>query len=168
MLQPTRFRSELKNLCFLAVLAALMIVLQMAMSGIPNVEPVTLLVILTACYFGPRALLAVAVFVLAQGMIYGFHIWWINYLYVWPILVLITLLLRRWSHPLLWTVVAGFYGLLFGTLCSIPYFITGGMGAGIAYIIQGIPYDLAHCIGNVVLVGLLFKPLDFVMQRILK
>ena len=168
MKRSTRFHNQLRTLCFLAVLAALMIVLQVAMSGLPNIEAVTLLVILTACHFGYRALLPVGVFILVEGLIFGFHIWWINYLYVWPLLVVIVVLLRRWSHPLLWAVAAGFFGLFFGTLCSIPYFLTGGPGAGVGYILQGIPYDLAHCLGNVVIVGLLYKPLDHTLAKLLK
>jgi energy-coupling factor transport system substrate-specific component len=75
--------------------------------------------------------------------------------------------LRRWSHPILWAVVAGFFGLLFGTLCSIPYFLTGGWGAGIGYIIQGIPFDITHAIGNIASVLLLYFPLEKVLKRVL-
>lgn len=158
---------NLRDLTALAVFAALMIALQVAMAQLPNIEPVSLLIIMATVFFGPKALLAVFTFVLAEGLIYGFHIWWINYLYVWPLLVLIVWALRRWSHPLLWAVVAGFFGLFFGTLCSIPYFITGGLGAGIAYIIQGIPFDLVHCISNIAIVALLFFPLEKVLANVL-
>lgn len=158
---------KLRELAALAVFAALMIALQVAMAQLPNIELVSLLIILATLFMGPKALLAVYTFVLVEGLIYGFHIWWINYLYVWPILVLIVWALRRWSHPLLWTVVAGAYGLFFGTLCSLPYFITGGIGAGVGYIIQGIPFDLAHCIGNIVLVLLLFRPLEKILAKVL-
>ena len=167
MKQPIPSAIKLRELTALAVFAALMIALQVALAQLPNVEVVTLLIILATVFMGPKALLAVAVFVLAEGLIYGFHIWWINYLYVWPALVLVVWGLRKWSHPILWAVVAGFYGLLFGTLCSIPYFITGGWGAGIGYIIQGIPFDLVHCIANVALVALLYYPLERVLARVL-
>lgn len=158
---------KLRELAALAVFAALMIALQVAMAQLPNIEPVTLLIILATVFMGPKSLLAVFTFVLAEGLIYGFHIWWINYLYVWPLLVLIVWGLRRWSHPLLWAVVAGAFGLFFGTLCSLPYFLTGGIGAGIGYIIQGIPFDLVHCISNIAIVALLFYPLEKVLARVL-
>lgn len=167
MKRPIPSAIKLRELTALAVFAALMIALQVALAQLPNIEAVTLLIILATVFMGPKALLAVAVFVVAEGLIYGFHIWWINYLYVWPLLVLAVWGLRRWSHPLLWAVVAGFFGLLFGTLCSIPYFITGGWGAGIAYIIQGIPFDLAHCIGNVASALLLYYPLERVLCKVL-
>ncbi len=158
---------KLRELTALAVFAALMIALQVALAGLPNIELVTLLIILATLHLGRKALLSVAVFVLAEGLIYGFGLWWFNYLYVWPILVLIVLALRQWSHPILWTIVAGLYGLLYGTLCSVPYFLTGGWGAGIGYIISGIPFDIPHCIGNIILTALLFYPLEFVLKKVL-
>ena len=156
-----------RELTALAVFAALMVALQVAMAGLPNIEPVTLLTILCALHLGKKAFLSIGAFVLVEGLIYGFHIWWINYLYVWPLLILIVLILRRWSHPILWAVVAGIYGLLFGTLCSIPYFIAGGWGAGLGYIVGGIPFDITHSIGNIVMTLLLFYPLDRVLRRVL-
>ncbi len=167
MKRPTPSAFNLRQLVALAVFAALMIALQVGLSFLPNIEVVTLLILLATLHLGAKALLSVGVFVLMEGLIYGLHIWWINYLYVWPLLVLVVLALRRWSHPLLWAVVTGFFGLLFGTLCSLPYFITGGWGAGIGYIVAGIPFDLIHCVSNVLLVLLLFAPLDRVMKKIL-
>ncbi len=159
---------SLRELCALGVFAALLVALQVGLSFLPNIELVTLLIILMTCYFGKKSLLAVGVFVLVEGLIYGFHIWWINYLYVWPLLVVVVLLLKKGSHPLLWAIVAGLFGLLFGTLCSIPYFITGGLGAGFGYIISGIPFDLIHCISNFFLVLLLYRPLANILKKILK
>ncbi len=151
----------------MAVFAALMVAFQVAMAPLTNIEVVTLLIILATVRLGWKSMLSVAVFVVLEGLIYGFHIWWINYCYVWPLLVVMVMALRRWSHPLLWTVVGGLYGLFFGTLCSLPYFLTGGWGAGFGYIISGIPYDLAHMIGNVVLIFLLYRPLEKVLLRVL-
>ncbi|MBQ8600655.1 MAG: hypothetical protein IJ407_04665 [Clostridia bacterium] len=167
MKRPTPSAIKLRELTALAVFAALMIAFQVAMAGLTNIEVVTLFTILVTLHYGKKALLSVAVFILAEGLIYGFHLWWISYCYVWPLLVLIVLALKKWSHPLLWTVVGGFFGLAFGPLCSIPEFIAGGWGAGFGYIISGIPYDLVHCIGNIVLIFLLYYPLEKILVRIL-
>jgi len=157
-----------RELCILALFAAMMIALQVVMASLPNIELVTLFIILATVHMGWKAMLSVAVFVIVEGLIYGVSMWWINYLYVWPILVLIVLPLRKSSDLLLWATVAGLYGLFFGTLCSIPYFITGGWAAGIAYIVAGLGFDLAHCLGNVVSVLVLFRPLSRILRRCLK
>ena len=167
MKQPTPSRNSIRDLSILAVFAAMMIALQVGLSFLPNVELVTLLIILATCYMGAKSLLSVAVFVLVEGLIYGFHIWWINYLYIWPLLVILVLLFRKFGNTILWAILAGIYGLLFGTFCSIPYFLTGGIGAGFGYIVAGIPFDLVHCVSNFVLTLLLFKPLSLCMEKIL-
>ena len=164
MKQSTRL-VDIRQITVLALLSAILIAVQVALVGLPNVELVTLMIILATVHLGWKVLLSVAVFVVLEGLIYGFGIWWINYLYVWPVLVAVVMVLRQYSHPVLWAVLAGIYGLIFGVLCSFPYFMTGGWAAGISYIIAGIPYDITHCIGNTVLTALLFYPLDKVFGR---
>ena len=164
--QSDKKRINLYELVFLAVMAALMVVVQVALSVLPNIELVTLLVILTAHRFGLRALYPVYVFVIAEGLIYGVHMWWIAYLYVWAILVFAICLLRKNSSAIVYTIVAAVYGLIFGTLSSLPYFIMGGWGAGVAYIISGLTFDLLHFIGNTVSVALLFAPLNKVLCKL--
>ncbi len=167
MKQPIQKGKALQDLTALAVFAALLIAVQVGLSFLPNIELVTLLIILMTKRFGWKSMLSVWVFVLVEGLIYGVHIWWINYLYIWPLLVISVLLFKKLDHPLPFAILAGGYGLLFGTLCSIPYFLTGGLGAGFGYIISGIPFDLIHCISNFLLVLLLYKPLTFTLNKIL-
>ena len=142
-----------------------MVVSQVALAALPNIELVTLFVILTAHRFGIRALYPVYVFVIAEGLIYGIHLWWLSYLYIWAILVFVICLIRKNSSAIVYTIVAAVYGLTFGTLSSLPYFITGGLGAGVANIISGLTFDLLHFIGNTVSVALLFSPLNKIFEK---
>lgn len=136
------------------------------MSSLPNIEIVTLLLILITCRFGIKALYSVYVFAFCEILTYGFHIWAINYLYVWTILVLIILPFRKTDNIFIFTILGGIFGLMFGTLCSIPYFLTGGISFGLSYIISGISFDFLHLFGNLVGIFLLFKPLTLVMNKI--
>ncbi len=163
--QSDKKRINLYELVFLSVMAALMVVSQVVLSALPNIELVTLLVILTAHRFGVRAMYPVYVFVIAEGLIYGIHMWWFSYLYIWAILVFAVCLLRKNSNAIVYTIIAAVYGLLFGTFSSLPYFITGGLSAGVAYIISGLTFDLLHFIGNTVSVALLFAPLNKVLDK---
>ena len=158
-------RIDVYEIAFLAVMAALMVVSQVALAALPNIELVTLFVILTAHRFGLRALYPVYVFVIAEGLIYGFHIWWLVYIYIWAILVFIVCAVRKNSNVIVYTIIAAVYGLLFGALSSLPYFITGGVGGGVAYIISGLTFDLLHFVGNTVSVALLFAPLNKVLNK---
>ena len=70
------------------LMGALLVVSKQAMSGLPNIEPVTLLVILFALELPRETPGAVTVFILLQGVLYGFGLWWAMYLYVWYLLAL--------------------------------------------------------------------------------
>lgn len=150
---------SLREMCFLALMGALMLASQVAMAALPNIHIVALLIIITALCFSWRALFSVAVFVLLEGLIYGFGIWWISYLYTWPLLVPIVILLRRNDSALFWAVITGAHGLLFGAMTAIPYLFIGGWQAAVSYWISGIPFDLLHCAGNFVVTLILLNPL---------
>ncbi len=89
-----------------------------------------------------------------------------SYLYIWSILALIVLALQKLDNAVLWAVVSGAFGLLFGALCAIPYLISGGIGAAFAYWSAGIPYDILHCGGNFALTLILYKPLTRLIRKL--
>jgi energy-coupling factor transport system substrate-specific component len=64
----------------------------------------------------------------------------------------------------MWTVLAALYGIGYGTLCSIPYFITLGTEGAISWIISGFTFDILHCVGNSVITSLLFFPLYKILK----
>ncbi|NLN80941.1 MAG: hypothetical protein GX136_00095 [Clostridiales bacterium] len=144
-----------------------MFVQQVALAGLPNIELVSLLVIVYAYTFRFKSLSIIYVFVLMEGVYYGFHIWWVSYLYVWTILALIVIALRAVKSSLVLAAISGMFGLCFGALCSIPYLVTGGPAMAIAYWVSGIPFDLIHCASNFILCLLLWKPLIKLINKIL-
>ena len=62
-----------------------------------------------------------------EGIVFGFSVWWISYLLVWPLLTVIVMAMRKNGSPVIWAVLAGVYGLLFGPLMYLAYFtVVGG------------------------------------------
>lgn len=152
-----------RELTLMALLGALLYVGQVVFAFLPNIEVVSVLVLTYTLVFGRRALLPIYVFVLLEGVTYGFGLWWVMYLYVWAVLYLVVRLLRRNTSALVWAAVAGFYGLGFGALCTIPYFVAGGPGAALASWTAGLLFDLFHCAGNFVTTLVLYRPLMAVL-----
>ena len=161
-------RVKLFEILILTLLGVLMYVTQVILAPLPNIETVSLLIIIATSVFGVKALCSVYIFVVCEIFTYGLHIWSVNYLYVWAILWFVAFLTRNVSNPLFFALLSSIFGLLFGTFCSIPYFITGGFAGGIAYIIQGFVYDLLHCAGNFFIAILLFAPLKNVLEKTVK
>lgn len=145
----------------LALCTALLYSQQIALASIPNGECVTILLIVFTLYFRRRTLYIIYLFALLEGITYGFGIWWFMYLYVWTILWAIVMLLGRQPRSsLFWAIIAAFFGLFFGLLCSFPYLVTGGIAMAFSWWITGIPFDISHCVFNFLIVLVLFRPLD--------
>lgn len=168
--EGARARTGARDIAVLAAGAALMIGVQVLMAPLPNIEAVSLLIILLTLSFSYRALWSVAVFVLVEGLIYGFGLWFLSYLYLWPCLVLLTLLFRRMlgESAWAWAVFSGAYGLLFGALYAIVYLFIGGLPLFFSGWVSGIPFDVAHCVGNFAICAALFTPLRRALERILR
>ena len=160
-------KGRLRELIVLAMIAALMVATQVALAALPNIHLVAVFVILASMLFGWKALYSVYIFVVLEALIYGFSIWVINYLYVWTVLAVVAIVFRSSRSRFFWAAVSGLFGLGFGALCSIPYYITGGWAAGFAYWVAGIPFDLLHCASNAVLAFILLMPLYRLCCRLL-
>ncbi len=145
---------------------ALMFGSKVAMAALPNIEPVSLMIIVFTRCFGRRALLVIYGYVLLEGIFYGFGSWWICYLYVWAVLFAAVRLLRFLDSAVGYAVVSGIFGLLFGALCSLSYLFILGPAGALAYFLSGIPFDLVHCAGNFVLTLVLYRPLMRAMTHV--
>ena len=165
---PLDKKLTVREITLFGMLAALTFGAKWVMSGLPNIEPVSLMVMLFGVVFGWRALFPVFVYVLAEILFYGLGTWNINYLYVWPILACTACLLRNMRHPLAWAVLSGVFGLLFGALCAPVDVFIGGWSYAVSKWISGIPFDLAHCAGNFVIALLLFAPLRTLLEKMYK
>ena len=156
----------IREVVLFGVLGALMFALQVVMAGLPNIEPVSLLVMLFAVIFGWKSLYPVYVFVAMEILFYGISTWNIYYLYVWTILALAAIFLRKMEHPLAWAILSAVFGLCFGALCGIVDIFIGGWEYAIAKWISGIPFDLLHCGGNFAVALILWKPLRNLLGRL--
>ena len=155
-----------RELVLYALLGTMMFALKMAMAGLPNIEPVSLLVILYTLTFRRRAFWPIALYVLLEILTWGINTWTVNYLYVWAILALLTYLLHGMKSTLGWAALSGAFGLCFGLLCSPVYWATGGWAFALSWWISGIPYDLLHCVGNFFITLTLFRPCRKVLERL--
>lgn len=148
-----------------SILGALTFGAKYAMSFLPNIEPVSLCVMLYAVVFGRKWVYPVYLYVFLEILFYGLGIWNINYLYTWALLAIAARLLRNMEGSLSWAILSGVFGLAFGALCGIVDVFIGGFGYAVTKWISGIPFDIAHCLGNFVMALVLFKPLRQLMEK---
>ena len=158
----------LREIVLFGVLGALTFALQVVMGPLPNIEPVSLLVLLFGVVFGWKGLYPVYVFVVMEILFYGLGLWNINYLYIWAVPTLAGVLLRGMDTGLGWAMVSGVFGLAFGALCGIVDLFIGGWAYAAAKWVSGLSFDLMHCAGNFVISLVLFIPLRNLLTKLYK
>ena len=157
--------NKIKDIAVMGMMVAILEILKFALMALPNIEAVTLMIIIFTLYIGKKAFLVVTAFSLVECIIWGFGLWSIGYFYVWPILVLIVLIFRKNENSFFWAIIAGFYGLFFGAFFAVIYIFTSGIEAAISYWISGIPFDIIHRVGNFVITLVAFKPFNLLIKK---
>lgn len=158
--------SRLLELIVLALLGALMFAAKMALAALPNIEPVSLLVIVYTVVYGRKALYPIYVYVMLEILFWGLGLWNLNYLYVWLVLFFLAMVFRNMKSLWGWAILSGAFGLSFGLLCTPVYLLTGGWAFGLSWWVSGIPWDVVHCAGNFVIALVLVRPLTVGLTKI--
>ena len=156
-----------RDVAYMGMAVAIIEACKLVMQGLPNIEVTSFFVMLFTLVLGRKMLLVVPAFTLIEGCIYGFGIWWVMYLYAWPLLAFVTWLVRKKDSVLLYSFISGAFDLFFGALCSIPYLFIGGPAMMFNWWIAGIPFDLIHGSSNFIIMLLLYKPVRRVMDNII-
>lgn len=167
-----RKRITAKDIALIGMMIAVIEVSKFALAQVPNVELTTFWIIMFTLYLGNRIFYVIPAFILIEGAVFGFQLWWVMYLYAWPLLALVTIAMRKKNTYLGCTILSGVFGLLFGLLCAIPYIFTGAFDGGLmngfrvafTWWVAGIPFDLVHGIGNIVIMLVLYYPITKAMQ----
>lgn len=131
-----------------------MLVSKLALEFLPNVHMLAALTIAYTVVFRKKALYPIYVYVLLNGIVAGFSLWWIPYLYLWTVLWGVTMLLPKNMKPKVavpvYMVTAALHGFLFGTMYAPAQAIMFGLNfkATISWIIAGLPWDAIHGVSN--------------------
>ncbi len=156
-----------------ALLGVVMFVSKIAMEALPNIHLLAVLTVTYTIVFRKKALYPIYVYVLLNGLVSGFNLWWIPYLYIWTILWAVAMLLpknmnKKIAIPV-YMLVCGLHGLLFGVMYAPAQAFMYGLSfkGTIAWIVAGFPFDAIQGAGNFVL-GLLILPLTKVIKIAMK
>jgi len=113
-----RARSVALSCALVGVMAATLECGKLALSAIPNVEVVTLLLSIYGYVFGWLGVLSAFVFVSIEPLIYGFGTWVVSYYIYWPLVAIVFMLLSRLRVKNRWVLCAAallltfFFGIL--------------------------------------------------------
>jgi hypothetical protein len=163
----------------MAVMAGLLVALKFALSFLPNVEVVTLLIAVFSLVWGVRySLPATVVFCLVEMAIYGIAGWVLLYFIYWPTLALVFhFALRRKSRVVslvLCVAIGAVFTVAFGVLsASVETLLVVGNVAKerlatffVSYYVKGLWFDLVHVVSVVASILALFLPLVKIGERV--
>lgn len=157
---------RVREITLFGILGAMTFAAKYVMSGLPNIEPVTLMVMVFGAVFGRKAVYPVYLYVVMELLFFGLGSWNFMYLYIWAVPMVLAWVLKGMEQPLGWAVLSGAFGLLFGALCMPVDMVIGGGSYALTKWVSGIPFDITHCTGNFVIALVLFLPLRRLTERL--
>lgn len=162
--------NKTKKITLYAILTAILIISKEVLAFLPNVELVTFLLMMYALYLDFIGITLISiVFCFVQMALYGTGMWTISYFMIWPLYGWITIWLRHYlkGHYVRMAIVSLLFGLCFGFLTAIPYFMIS-ISAGWSYFLRGLMFDLIHGVGNFIIMIILYDSIAPVMERLFK
>ncbi len=161
---------KLVDILVFTMLGVIMLLSKLLMEALPNFHLLGTLITAYTIVYRKDALKPIYIFVLLSGLVYGFGLWWIPYLYIWAILWGMIMLLPKNMKPKVavpvYMIVSGLHGILYGTLYAPAQALIWGYDfkTMLAWIVAGFSFDIMHCVGNVVL-GILILPIVTALKK---
>ena len=167
----SKFKSKNPSIIFI-ILVVLAISGRLLLNPIPNVQPVTFLVIMVGIYFGISYSIAFATIVTLSSNVMLEHGIWSNYQIIgWASVGILAALLRNQFiqneniNITNLAIFAAFSGFFFDWRVSLSILHNVDTSFFLVYLLNGIFFDLLHAGGNVVFVAWLANPLSELMNR---
>ena len=156
-----------KGIATIAVMSATLSAGKLAMSVLPNIEPVTILIALYATVFGLAFVLpATVVFIVLDVLMYGVNTWVVSYFIYWPLVAVVFSLVNKkqkgvWANVTTAVLLTLFFGVL-TSLVDVGLFMgkfdNFWQRFGVLYA-RGIPFFAVHVVSNFALFLLCYMPL---------
>lgn len=155
------------KLTLLALLAALAVVGRIVLIFLPNIQPVTSIVIICGIILGPLSAILLAILVtFLSNMVLGMGIWSIWQIISWGLIGLLSGLLGKIIKPVPISIIvifSIFSGYLYGFVISLTNFqVTGKFWP---YYIAGLPFDTNHAIGNALFIILFYPIISYFLKK---
>ncbi|MFC4404318.1 ECF transporter S component [Gracilibacillus xinjiangensis] len=146
------------KLTFLALLSSLAVIGRIFFQFIPNVQPVSVIIIIAGFLLGPySALLLAVVSAYLSNLVLGMGLWTIWQILAWGLIGLIagSFKLYKWKKPLFPLMIYSFFAAyIYGLILDVGTFLYAGKFW--PYFLASLPFSTLHALGNIVFMILLF------------
>lgn len=148
--------SRVKEISLIGILAGVNIASRIALQSLPNIKPVTSIIIISVMIFGLAFGIKLTIVTTLVSNIYlGMGIWTLFQILAWIVICLLTQILmdlfkktNKEPYILIMAIFAFLMGYVFGFIVSLEKFVIGGPSLFIVYYLAGLLFDTLHAIGN--------------------
>lgn len=148
--------SKTKEITLIGILAAVNIASRIALQYLPNIKPVTSIIIISVMVFGLAfGIKLTFVTTIASNIFLGMGTWTFFQILAWIVICLLTQCvmdfyktIHREPNLFVMACFSFFMGYVFGFIVSLEQFMIGGIGLFLSYYSSGIFFDTLHAIGN--------------------
>ena len=161
---------NLKESVIFGMLGAVMYASKLIMEVLPNIHLIGVFIVAITVVYRKKALYPIYIFVFLTGLLNGFNMWWIPYLYIWTVLWGVTMLLPKKlppkAEPIIYAVVCSLHGFLYGVIYAPAQALMLGLDfkAMLTWIATGLPYDLIHGVSNFISGLILIVPIISILK----
>lgn len=153
------------KLTIISLLASIAIVGRFAFSIIPNVQPVTTIIIIGGIILGPIPAIILAILITyLSNLFLGMGIWTIGQIIAWSSIGLLSGLLGKLKLKLstlvLFSILTGY---LYGFIISLTTYTVAGKF--LPYYLAGLPFDTYHALGNGLFMAILYPTVSMLLYK---
>ena len=150
--------TKIKEVTLIGIFAAVNIASRIALQSLPNIKPVTSIIIISVMIFGLSfGIKLTLVTTLVSNMYLGMGTWTFFQILAWLVICLLTQVLldvfkkiHKEPNLLIMAIFALIMGYVFGFIVSLEKLMIGGPTLFGVYYIAGLVFDTFHAVGNFV------------------
>lgn len=151
------------------MLVSIAVIGRIYMSFIPNVQPLTMIIMITAILMGrTNGVLVATISIIVSNLFLGFGIWNLPQVISFSLIAIISGSFRHLKDKkyfiYLLALIGFFAGYFHGFIMSLFEYII--FDHFLAYYIAGIPFDTYHAVGNFIMAFILYKPIERAFEMI--
>ena len=166
---------SIRKITLIALLSTLAYIGRLLFAWIPNVQPVTVILLIITLEMGlVEGFLTASLSMILSNIFLGMGPWTLYQIASFAIVILVFFCLKflwrqTWKQPLLkltfFTIMAGLMGYLYGFVISIFSVYFYHIPKFWVYYFQGLPFDTLHALGNIGFWILLSPLLPRIIQK---
>ena len=150
--------SKVKEISLIGILAGVNIASRVYLQALPNIKPVTSILIISVLLFGLAFGVKLAIVTtIASNVFLGMGTWTFFQILAWIVICLLTQIVvdgfnkfNKKPNIIFMSIFAFLMGYVFGFIVSLEAMVLGGMGYFLSYIASGFIFDTFHACGNFV------------------